>query len=84
MLNEPPHSESVLANGGTTPRILDVCTGWKTVVTFTLRLLHPLEITPGTGVWVGPTAGLHAAEYRKIFRTYRNFNDDCLGVQPVS
>jgi hypothetical protein len=43
------------------PRILDLGTNWKWVVSFTLRPLYPR-----IGGWVGPRTGLDDVEKRKI------------------
>jgi hypothetical protein len=51
------------------PRILDLGTRWRWVVSFTPRPLYPRERAPSThwiGGWVGPRAGLDAEVKRKI------------------
>jgi hypothetical protein len=48
--------------------ILDIGTRRRWVVSFTSQWLYPRERAPGThwiGSWVGPRAGLEAAEYIK-------------------
>jgi hypothetical protein len=61
-LQETGCKDKIPLNGST---ILDLSTRWRWVVCFTLRLLNPWEIDPGThwiGGWVGPRAGLNAVE----------------------
>jgi hypothetical protein len=56
-------------SGGIAPRILDLSTRWRWVVSFTPRPLYPRGREPGThwiGGWVGPRAVLDAAVKRKI------------------
>jgi hypothetical protein len=56
-------------SGGTAPCILDLCTRWSWVVSFTHRPLYPQGKSPGThwiGGWMGPRAGLDTVAKRKI------------------
>jgi hypothetical protein len=49
--------------------ILDLCSGWREVVSFTLRPLYPGESAPDThwiGGWVGPRTSLNTGEKRII------------------
>jgi hypothetical protein len=39
--NQRPHHESVLESGSVAPRILNLGTRWRWMVSFTLRLLYP-------------------------------------------
>jgi hypothetical protein len=51
------------------PRILDLGTSWRWVVSFTPRPLYLRRKSPGThwvGGWVGPGTGLDGVERRKI------------------
>jgi hypothetical protein len=55
-------------SGGIAPRILNLVTRWRQVVSFTH--FTPSERTPGThwiGGWVGPRAGLDAVAKREKF-----------------
>jgi hypothetical protein len=61
------------------PRNLDIGTGWRWVVRFTLRPLYPQGKTPGTlwiGGWVGPRAVLDVGVRRKIPSSYWDSNSD--------
>jgi hypothetical protein len=57
-------------SGSTAPRILNLGTTWRGVVSFTPRPLHSQGNNPGTQ-WIGglesPTAGLDAVTNRKTF-----------------
>jgi len=53
---------------GITPRILDLDTRWKCMVSFTRGRFTPTERNPGTrwiGDWVGPSGVLVAVVKRK-------------------
>jgi hypothetical protein len=52
-------------SGGTAPRIIDLGTMWRWVVSFTHCPLYPHD-TQWIGGWVGPRAGLEAVVRRKI------------------
>jgi len=41
VLNLVPHHEDVLGSGGVAPRILNLGTEWRGVVSFTVRSLYP-------------------------------------------
>jgi hypothetical protein len=59
----------ILSGGGiSVPRILDLGTKWRWVVSFTPRPLYPGQRAPGTHWigWVGPRAGLDDVEKRKF------------------
>jgi hypothetical protein len=76
-LNWTPGHEGVLGNGGIAPRILDLGTRWRWVVSFTPLPPYPWERAPGTlwiGGWVGPRAGMDAVVKRKIPSHCRNSN----------
>jgi hypothetical protein len=67
--NKAPHHEGVWENGVIPPCILNFCTRWRWVVSFTPRLLYPgkrSHVTNCIGVWVGPKVSLNAVEKRKI------------------
>jgi hypothetical protein len=67
--NWAPCHEGILRGGDIAPRILDLSTRWRWVVSFMPQLLYPRERTPGTnwiGGWVGPKAGLDMVVKRKI------------------
>jgi len=56
-------------SGGIAPRILNLGTRWKCVVSFMPLPLYPREGAPGThwiGVWVGPRVGLDMVVKRTI------------------
>jgi hypothetical protein len=71
------HSMKVYwGSGGIAPRILDLGTKRRWVVSFTPRLLYPRERTSRShcrGGWVGPTAGLDAVVKKKIPSPYRTW-----------
>jgi hypothetical protein len=72
-------------SGGIVPRILDLGTRWRWVISFTSRSLYPQGKTPGThwiGSWVGSTAGMDAVVRRKIPSPYRDSNPPI--IQPVA
>jgi len=57
------------------PRILDLGSRWRRVVSFTSGRLTPSERTPGThwiGGWVGPRAGLDTVSKRNISASAAN------------
>jgi hypothetical protein len=66
---------------GIAPRILDLGTRGRWVVSFTLRPLYSRDWIEG---WVGPRAVLGAAVKRKIPRTRRESNPRTPIVQPVA
>jgi hypothetical protein len=75
--NWAPRHEGVLGSGGIAPRILDLGTIWRWVVSFTPRPLYPKERAPGThwiGGWVGPRAVLDAVVKRKVPSPCRDSN----------
>jgi hypothetical protein len=58
-----------MKSGGIDPRLLDLDTSLRWVISFTPRPLYTRERDRGThwiGGWVGPRAGLDAAEKRKF------------------
>jgi hypothetical protein len=67
--NWAPGHEGVLGSRGIAPRILDLGTRWRGVVSFTPDRFTPRERAPGThliGSWVGPRSRLDAIVKRKI------------------
>jgi hypothetical protein len=73
--------------GGIAPRILDLGTRWRWVVSFTTRPLYPRERSPGThliGSWVGPRAVRKAVVKRKIRSPSRKSNPRTPIVQSVA
>jgi hypothetical protein len=74
-------------SGGIVPRLLDLGTGWKWVVSFTPRPLYPQGKSPGThwiGGWVGPRAILDTVVKRKILSPHRKSNSRTSIIQPVA
>jgi hypothetical protein len=74
-------------SGGIAPRILDLGTRWRWVVSFMLRPLYPGEIVPGThwiGGWMVSRTGLDAVVKRKIPSFCRDSSPRTPIVQPVS
>jgi hypothetical protein len=74
-------------SGGIAPRILDVGTRWRCVVSFTPRPLYPMERALGAhwiGGWVDPRAVLDTVVKRKIPRPRRESNPRTPIVQPVA
>jgi hypothetical protein len=70
-------------SGGIAPRILDLGTRKRRVVSFTPRPLYPRKKAPGThwiGGWVGPGAVLDAVVKRKIPNPRRESNPRTLIV----
>jgi hypothetical protein len=58
-----------MGSGGITPRILNLGTIWRRVVSFTPRLLHPRGMNPGTHwirSWVGSSVGLDVVAKRSL------------------
>jgi hypothetical protein len=79
--------ETYWGSGGIAPRILNLGTRWRWVVSFTPRPLYPRERAPGTdwiGGWVGPRAVLDAVVKRKIPSSLRELNLRTPIVQPVA
>jgi hypothetical protein len=79
--------KAYVGNGGIAPRILDLGTRWRWVISFTPQPLYPQERTPGIhwiGGWVSPRAGLDAGVRRKIPSPYRDSNPPPPIIQPVS
>jgi hypothetical protein len=69
------------------PRILDLDTRWRSVVSFTPRPLYPQGKATGThwiGGWMGPRTGLDAVANRKIPSPHRESNPRTQIVQPVA
>jgi hypothetical protein len=67
--NLAPRHVGVLGSGDMLPRILDLGTRWRWVVSFTPGHFTPRERAPGThwiGSWMGPRAGLDTVLKRKI------------------
>jgi hypothetical protein len=67
----------VWGSGGTAPRITDLGTRWRWVVSFTAGRFTPREGAPGNhliGSWVGLRAGLEAVVKRKIPSSCRKPN----------
>jgi hypothetical protein len=61
--------------GGIASCILNLCTRWRQVVSFTFQMLHPWETTPGThsrGSRMDIKAGLNVVTMRKISAHTRN------------
>jgi hypothetical protein len=74
-------------SGGIAPRILELGTTWRWVVSFTPRPSHPRERAPGThwiGGWVGPRAVLDRVVKRKIPSPHRESKPRTSIVQPVA
>jgi hypothetical protein len=74
-------------SGGIAPRILDLGTRWRWVVSFTPRPLYPRERAPGAhwiGGWVGPKAVLDAEVKRKIPSPRRESKPRTPNVQTVA
>jgi hypothetical protein len=74
-------------SGSIAPRILDLGTRWKWVVSFTPRPLYTQGNSPGThwiGGWVGPRAVLDAVVKRKIPSPRRESKPRTPVVQPVA
>jgi hypothetical protein len=74
-------------SGGVAPRILDLGTRWRWVVSFTPQPLYPQGKSPGThwiGGWVGPRAVLDAVVKRKIPSPRRESNPRTPIIQSVS
>jgi hypothetical protein len=85
LLNEAPRHEGVWESGGIVPRILDLCTRWRWVVSFTPGCFTPSKRTPGThwiGGWVGSRASLDAVVKRKIPDPYRDLIPDHPALSP--
>jgi hypothetical protein len=64
-------------SGGIAPRILDLGSRWRWVVSFTPGRFTPRERAPGThwiGAWVGPRTVLDAVVKRKILSHRRESN----------
>jgi hypothetical protein len=71
--------EGVLGSGGIAPRILDLGTRWKWVVSFTPRPLYPRERAPvihWIGGWVDTRVGMDMVLKRKIPNS-RTYKIDC-------
>jgi hypothetical protein len=80
-----PLLEGVFGSGGIEPRILDLGTRLRWVVSFTSRPLYPWDRAPGThwiGGWVVTRAGLDAVVKRKIPSLCRDKNPPI--IQPVA
>jgi hypothetical protein len=74
-------------SGGIAPRILDLGTRWRWVVSSLSGRFTPRERAPGTrliGGSVGPSAGLDAVVKRKIPSPRRESNPRTPIVQPVA
>jgi hypothetical protein len=87
VLNQASRHEDVLGSGGIAPRILDIGTRWRWVVSFRPRPLYPRERAPGThwiGGWVGPKAVLDTVMKRKIPSPRRESNPRIPIVQLVA
>jgi len=57
-----------MGSGGIAPRIINLSTGWRWVVSLKPRPLYPLRKSPGThwtGGWEGPRVGLDAVAKRE-------------------
>jgi hypothetical protein len=65
-----PHHKNVRGNGGITPRILNLGTRWRWVISFRFRPLYSQGNSPRwpflTGGWVGPWEGLDAVAKRNF------------------
>jgi hypothetical protein len=69
--------------GITPPYVLDLCTRWRWVVSFTIRPLNSGERAPGThwlGGWINSSACLDDVENRKSYP----FGNRTRAVQPVA
>jgi hypothetical protein len=67
VLNETPHEPMV--SWAKTLHILSLSSGWRQVVSFSLRPLYHWERAPVSTRyegWVGPSAGLESVKGRKI------------------
>jgi hypothetical protein len=74
-------------SGGISPRILDLGTRWRWVVSFTSQPLYPQGKSPGTHLLedlVGSRAVLDAVVKKKIPGPRRKSNPKTPIVQPVS
>jgi hypothetical protein len=74
-------------SGGIAPRILDLGTRWRWVVSFTPRPHYLKESAPRThwiGGWVGPKAVMDAVVKRKIRSPRRESNPRTPIVQPLA
>jgi hypothetical protein len=68
VLYQAPRHGDVWGSGGIAARILNLCTRWRRVISFTPLLLYSPGKAPGShGIrgWVGPRAGLDAVAKRK-------------------
>jgi len=68
VLNEIPRHEDVSMSGDIALRILNLCTEWRRVVSFTHRSLYRRGKNPSThciGVWVGSRDDMDAVAKRK-------------------
>jgi hypothetical protein len=82
--NWAPHHEGVLGSGGIAPRILDLGTKWRWLVSFTLRPLYPQGKSPWYP-WDRRLGGLQSRSGRggekKIPLPHRDSNPI---IQPVA
>jgi hypothetical protein len=73
---------------GISPRILDLVTRWRWVVSFTLQPLYPPKerapVTHWIGGWVSPSVGLDAVVKREITSPFRVSNPPLPIIQPVA
>jgi hypothetical protein len=79
--------KAYLGKGGKAPRILDLGSRWRGVVSFTPLPLYPQGKSfcyHWIGGWAGPRAVLEAVVKRKIPRPRRESNPRTLIVQPVA
>jgi hypothetical protein len=79
--------KTYLGNRGITPRILDLGTRWRWVVSFTAGRFIPREKAPGThwiGGWVGLRAVLDVVVNRKIPSPRRELNSRTPIIQPIA
>jgi hypothetical protein len=77
LLTEHHVMKAYWRSGGIAPRILNLVTRWRWVVSFTPRYFAPRERSPGTdwlGGWVGPRAGLDTVVKIKIPSLCRDSN----------
>jgi hypothetical protein len=81
--------KAYLRNGSIAPRILDLGTRWRWVVSFTPRPLYPQgkrrnSVTHWLGGCVGPRSILDTVEKKIILTTRRETNPRTPIVQPVA
>jgi hypothetical protein len=87
MLDKAPRHEDVLGSGGKAPRILDLGTRWRWVVSFTTRPLYPQGKIPWYPLYRrlgGPQSRSGHGGEEKIPSSRRESNPRTPIVQPVA